>query len=180
MVIVPSGGLGAGWHRHRHRPRDKTGGCSAKNGDFYLATSGDHELATSGYFFMAMDIRCPWRQWSLPPFARPLRSRVRVALQERCRAFDDRGDPSNNSTRRYDHHAQRSQRPPSPTPLGDLRSHVPTDQPLRPHQPRTHSPRDSRLRSLGLHPSFKLQRFVLTWWTSIQVRVDRYFYSQCS
>jgi len=61
MVIVPLV-VGDGRHRHRHRLGDVKGGCSAKSGDFYLATNGDRELATngnreladSGYSLMAM------------------------------------------------------------------------------------------------------------------------------
>ncbi len=45
----PLGGAATGWHRHRHRPAQGPHSGStrrARNGDFYLAISGDFSMAT--------------------------------------------------------------------------------------------------------------------------------------
>jgi hypothetical protein len=55
MVIVPSGGHGCWFAPPPSPPEGHKGGCSAKNGNLKVATSGNRQLATSGYFFMAMD-----------------------------------------------------------------------------------------------------------------------------
>ena len=52
-----------GWHRHHHRPGLTLPIDTSKGRDFYLATSGNLHLATSGDHFMATDSLVPqWRR----------------------------------------------------------------------------------------------------------------------